>query len=94
MALIGERLTLMQVARELGKSLEQVRRYVREGKLGAEKQGMQWFVERDELAFFKAGGRPQNDFLQEADKVREKIRSRVGLLDVAKMLDESRRSHA
>ena len=55
MAVPTDELTLMQVARELGRSLEQVRRYVREDKLAAHKVGMQWFVMRRDLAAFKHG---------------------------------------
>ena len=55
MAVFTEDLTLMQVARELGRSLEQVRRYVREEKLPARKLGMQWFVKRRDLKAFKLG---------------------------------------
>jgi len=46
-------LTLKEVSRQLGRSLEQVRRYVREGKLPAQKLGMQWFVDRCDLEAFK-----------------------------------------
>lgn len=50
----GETLTIKEVARELGRSLEQVRRYVREGKLPAKKLGMQWFVSRRARRPFRA----------------------------------------
>ena len=36
-----DELTLMEAAQELGRSLEQVRRYAREGRLPARKLGMQ-----------------------------------------------------
>ena len=91
----GETLNLKDVARELGRSLEQVRRYVREGKLPAQKLGMQWFVSRRALEAFQGnGGRvTQPDILARAKALREQIKARVGLIDVVELLDEDRRSH-
>ena len=95
MADAEDKLTLQEVARQLGRSLEQVRRYVREGKLPAQKLGMQWFVERGALEAFKtADGRVvKGDVLARARALREKIRKRVGYFDVVELLEESRRSH-
>lgn len=95
MAEPGETLTLKQVARELGRSLEQVRRYVREGKLPAQKLGMQWFVSRRSLEAFQGnGGRvAQPDVSARAKALREQIKARVGLIDVVELLNEDRRSH-
>jgi excisionase family DNA binding protein len=94
MADAEDKLPLKEVARQLGRSLEQVRRYVREGKLPAQKLGMQWFVERGALEAFKsANGRVvKEDVLARARALREKIRQRVGLLNVVELLEESRRS--
>jgi excisionase family DNA binding protein len=88
-------LTLLDVARELGRSLEQVRRYVREGKLPAQKLGMQWFVSRQDLKTFEAGGKraAPDDVLARARTLREGIQRRVGRVDVVELLDESRRTH-
>ncbi len=90
----GETLTLKEVARELGRSLEQVRRYVREGKLPAKKMGMQWFVSRRALEAFQGnGGRvPEPDILDRIRANREHIKARTGLSDVIELLDEDRRS--
>ena len=95
MAQPGETLTLKEVARELGRSLEQVRRYVREGKLPARKLGMQWFVSRRALEAFQGngGGASQADIAGRARALREQIKARVGSIDVVKLLDESRGSH-
>ncbi len=91
----GETLTLKQVANELGRSLEQVRRYVREGKLPARKVGMQWFVSRRALDDFTGrGGRARElDVSARAKALRERIKARVGVLDVVELLEESRRSN-
>jgi len=90
----ADKLPLTEVARQLGRSLEQVRRYVREGKLPAQKLGMQWFVERRALEAFKSanGGAAKEDVLARARALRERIRARVGQVDVVELLEESRRS--
>lgn len=92
---LDEDLKLNQVSLELGRSLEQVRRYVREGKLPARKLGMQWFVTRRDLNAFQAHDRKagQQDLMERIRSNRERIRARVGLIDVVELLDESRRSH-
>jgi len=42
-------ITVVEAARRLGRSLEQVRRYLREGKLKGQRVGGQWFVEEASL---------------------------------------------
>lgn len=42
-------LTVAEVAERLGRSIEQVRRYLREGKLKGRRIGQQWFVEESAL---------------------------------------------
>lgn len=42
-------LTVAEVAERLGRSIEQVRRYLREGKLAGRRIGQQWFVEASAL---------------------------------------------
>ncbi len=88
-------LTLQEVARDLGRSLGQVRRYVRGRELPAQKLGMQWFVDRQALEAFKGtrGRALKADALERARTLREGIRARVGLIDVAELIEESRRSH-
>lgn len=90
-----DKLTLRDVANELGRSLEQVRRYVREGKLPAEKLGMQWFVDRRTLEAFKggAGNPPSEDILTRARKLRDEIRNNDSVVNVIELLDQSRESH-
>ena len=92
MAVDTSDLTLMEVAQELGRSLEQVRRYAREGKLPAHKLGMQWFVKRRDLKAFKHGGNAatRKEVLERVKALRESIEKRVGKLDVIRLLDESR----
>ena len=94
MADINSELTLLQVSRELDRSLEQVRRYVREGKLPAHKLGMQWFVKSRDLKAFKHGEKraTRGEVLERARSLRESIKARVGYLDVVDLLDKSRES--
>ena len=42
-------ITVAEASRRLGRSLEQVRRYLREGKLKGQRIGGQWFVEEASL---------------------------------------------
>ena len=42
-------ITVAEAAKRLGRSLEQVRRYLREGKLKGQRIGGQWFVEKASL---------------------------------------------
>ena len=42
-------ITVAEAAKRLGRSLEQVRRYLREGKLKGQRIGGQWFVEEASL---------------------------------------------
>jgi excisionase family DNA binding protein len=92
---VEDKLPLKEVARQLGRSLEQVRRYVREGKLPAQKLGMQWFVERGALEAFKStnGRVVKEDVLARAWALQERIRARVGWFDVIELVEESRRNH-
>ena len=89
-----DELTLLQVARELDRSLEQVRRYVREGKLPAHKLGMQWFVKHRDLNAFKLGENraTREDVLERIKSLRASIATRAGKVDVVGLLDESRQS--
>ena len=75
--------------------MEQVRRYVRDGKLPAEKIGTQWFVQRQALEAFKAAISKASvkDVLTRARALRELIRSDTGAINVVDLLDESRRGH-
>jgi len=43
-----------EAARRLGRSIEQVRRYLREGRLRGRRIGQQWFTEEEALAGWRA----------------------------------------
>lgn len=48
-------MTVEQAARRLDRSIEQVRRYLREGKLPGRRIGQQWFIEEAALASWQPG---------------------------------------
>jgi hypothetical protein len=54
-------LTVAETARRLGRSIEQIRRYLREGKLAGRRIGGQWFVEEAGLSADK----PQRNQMRE-----------------------------
>jgi hypothetical protein len=49
MVSLDDMITVAEAGRRLGRSLEQVRRYLREGKLKGQRIGGQWFVEEASL---------------------------------------------
>lgn len=54
-------LSVADAARRLQRSTEQVRRYLREGRLAGRRFGGQWFIERSVLdAFMEQTRRPQS----------------------------------
>lgn len=85
---------LHEASRELRRSLEQVRRYVREGKLRAYKIGMLWFVPRNDLEKFKLALQNKNidtsNIVERARAVREKIKALYLEIDGLELLDETR----
>jgi excisionase family DNA binding protein len=81
--------TVQETARELGLSIEQVRRHLREGKLSGQKVGQQWFIMEASLEEMKNPGRAIRA-LSEARRVRWKIKERHGDIDILELLDLSR----
>ena len=70
-------ITVREAARRLGRSIEQVRRYLREGKLRGERIGQQWFIEEASLAkqpFRYQTGKPRAGQLREPAAVLEERR--------------------
>ncbi len=49
--------TVEQAARRLDRSIEQVRRYLREGRLPGRRIGQQWFIEEAALGAWRPGRR-------------------------------------
>jgi excisionase family DNA binding protein len=89
-------ITVAEAARRLGKSTEQVRRYLREGKLKGQRVGSQWFV--DEEAIDRVARPPEPlipaELVKRIDDLRESIFKRNGLeFDVVGIVRESREGH-
>jgi excisionase family DNA binding protein len=55
-------LSVADAARHLQRSTEQVRRYLREGRLPGRRVGGQWFIERAALNAFSGTGRKEERF--------------------------------
>ena len=92
MVVTTTKLPLRDVARQLDRSVEQVRRYIREGKLPAQKLGLQWFVDQRDVDRFR-GNQASGDrigVIEQARELREQIRRESGMIDVIALLDELR----
>lgn len=88
--------TVGQAASYLGRSTEQVRRYLREEALVGYRVGNQWFIDRRALEQFRAaqgaGAQERLALLARARSLRERIfrRSRR-LFDATRLMQETRR---
>lgn len=60
-------LSVQEAARFLGRSTEQVRRYLREGKLEGARIGGQWFITRDQLDAFQRDLHSPRSFLHDIE---------------------------
>lgn len=56
-------LSVTEAAQRLNRSTEQVRRYLREGRLDGRRIGGQWFIERDRLTAFVRSLQEQQSFV-------------------------------
>lgn len=68
-----ELMTVADAARELSRSTEQVRRYLREGRLAGRRMGGQWFIERSAVSAFGVERTKEDQFtrkLRPAKRVR------------------------
>ncbi len=59
----GDLLTVADAAVRLERSTEQVRRYLREGRLIGRRMGGQWFIQQDVLSAFSQTMREEPGFL-------------------------------
>jgi len=55
--------TVAEAAQRLERSTEQVRRYLREGRLEGRRMGGQWFIQGDALDSFHQAAQTRNDFI-------------------------------
>ena len=59
-------LTVAEAAKRLGRSIEQVRRYLREGKLAGRRIGQQWFIDEDAVPIRYVPAEPSHSYIKEA----------------------------
>jgi excisionase family DNA binding protein len=59
----GDLLTVAEASVQLNRSAEQVRRYLREGRLAGNRIGGQWFIDHRALQAFSAGLKAETRFL-------------------------------
>ena len=91
-----EQLTVAETATYLGRSTEQVRRYLRDGALVGYRVGQQWFVPPAALAAFKVskGETPamkeRQELLKELRALRAELLQKYGYLQVAGWVEEAR----
>ena len=89
----NEENTVAEVARYLGRSIEQVRRYLREGNLTGYRVGNQWFVPTEALASFNLVSGAQEESMKlvnEMRALREQLRRKYGYLDVSTWVADTR----
>jgi excisionase family DNA binding protein len=55
--------SVADAAKQLERSTEQVRRYLREGRLEGQRMGGQWFIDRSALDAFQQAAHTRNDFI-------------------------------
>jgi hypothetical protein len=66
-----DQLSVADAAQALERSTEQVRRYLREGRLKGRRIGGQWFIGATDLTVFQASLQEQTGFLQKLEPAAE-----------------------
>jgi excisionase family DNA binding protein len=86
-------ISVAEASKRLGRSVEQVRRYLREGKLPGQRIGGQWFIREESLRKTLNQSRYEQRMalLRRIIKEREEIRARLGHgFNIEELIDESR----
>jgi len=95
-----ELVSVREAARQCGRNMETIRRWIWGGKLPAQKLGNQLFIKRSDLASYcretatkQYQAEKKEDFLERAIRLRNKIRARTGtefdvVADLKKMREE------
>ncbi len=87
-------ITVAEAARRLNRSIEQVRRYLREGRLKGQRIGNQWFVEEGAVKAPEGEPLVPPELVERIRRRREAIRRRiVHDLDVVELIRQSREGH-
>jgi len=97
-----ELISVRDAAKESGRDMETVRRWIWSGKLPAQKFGNQLFIRRSDLrAFFKRSGANKHgswdrlEFIERAEALQKRIRAKTGTnFDISALIEESRRGHS
>ncbi len=97
-----ELVSVREAAKESGRNMETVRRWIWSGKLPAQKLGNQLFIRRSDLRAFlkrsdakKHGSRDRLEFIERAEALQKRIRARTGTnFDISALTEESRRGHS
>ncbi len=93
-----EVISVREAARECGRNMETVRRWIWGGKLPAEKLGNQLFIKRSDFTSFcretavrEYEAKPKPDFLERAIALQERLRARgVKPIDAAEEIRKMR----
>lgn len=91
-----QELTVSEAATYLGRSTEQVRRYLRDGALVGYRVGQQWFVPAPTLASFRVSRvetpamKASKEVLRELKALRASLLEKYGYLDVTRWVEEAR----
>lgn len=97
-------ITVQEAARRLNRSIEQVRRYLREGKLKGQRIGQQWFIPSKalEMGYRPGGGRLQrvkepsavmDVTKEEANEKGKRLISEELIAEMERLREEIRREH-
>ncbi len=92
----GAEFTVAEAATYLGRSTEQVRRYLRDGALVGYRTGQQWFVPAAALVTFKGNRvetpamKERKDVLRELKALRAELLQKYGYLRVDGWVEEAR----
>jgi excisionase family DNA binding protein len=87
-------ITVAEAAKRLNRSIEQVRRYLREGKLKGRRVGNQWFVDPASInqSVPEAVYSARKLAFERALAVRERIREQYGEIDIDAEIEAGRNS--
>jgi len=98
MSVLENLVSVREAARESGRNMETVRRWIWSGKLPAQKLGNQLFIRKNDWESFRKNMNKQRDdrfeFIERATALRERIRARTGTnFDISALIEESRQRH-
>jgi len=101
MRVMEELVSIREAAKESGRNMETVRRWIWSGKLSAQKLGNQLFIRRSDLRAFldrlsvnKRGAWDKLEAIERAEALQKRIRARTGTnFDISALIEESRQRH-